>query len=474
MPDTAAVNLTHQTLFRSEYELELEDWLRRRFRSVGICYFILAAFLMVLRAFIIGASNQGEGRVAAVVVTGAAGFASLGAIGHFLWRRGWGHATRPEILRGASTLILILGGISLAKAVVIEQFRPEPEYFLLPLFFWHFIACLFLPWTPRESLRAILPLMIIWALGVLFLQSGDLLPRFLKVIFGPTILLPGLLLSSLRLRYHGESFRTRMIGKHFLTMRQEFMQARSIHESMFPKPHDDGFVRFDYTYTPMRELGGDYVHLHVGAEGLVHLTLLDVTGHGLAAALTVNRLYGELERIRAESPLADPGDVLSLLNRYINLTMSRHTIFVTAFCITIDPYLGKLHWANAGHPPGYLRGANGAVTTLPATTVLLGALDAAEFTPEQKTMELSPGDIIVLYTDGAFEARDRLGKLLGLPRLDQMMHTQPSPGHWPQFISAAVEKHAAGRTEDDILIAAITFKAFRPEPAHTKRVPAKT
>ena len=154
--------------------------------------------------------------------------------------------------------------------------------------------------------------------------------------------------------------------------------------------------------------------------------------------------------------------MLALLNRYINLTMVKHNIFVTALAITLDPCIGKLHWANAGHPPAFLRGANGVVTRLPATAVLLGALEASEFVPDQKTLELSPGDAIVIYTDGAFETRDRLGQSLGLPRLDQMMHTQPPPRNWPQFISSTVERHAAGRPEDDILIAALTYVSPRP------------
>jgi len=289
----------------------------------------------------------------------------------------------------------------------------------------------------------------------------------LTVTLVPVILIPGLGICAFRLRYHSESFRTRMVGKHFLSMRQEFAKARSIHESMFPLPHDDGFVRFDYTYTPMRELGGDYVHLDVGANGLVHVTLMDVTGHGLPAALTVNRLYGELERIRAESPLAEPGEVLTLLNRYIHLTMVKHNIFVTAICMTLDPYQGKLHWANAGHPPAYLRGANGAVTQLPSTTVLLGALDPREFVADPRTIELSPGDVIVFYTDGTFETRDRLGHSLGLNSLRSMMSAQPSPRNWPQFIASAVARHSAGRPEDDILIASLTLKALR-----TQGVPA--
>jgi serine phosphatase RsbU (regulator of sigma subunit) len=201
----------------------------------------------------------------------------------------------------------------------------------------------------------------------------------------------------------------------------------------------------------------------VGEDGIVHLTLIDVTGHGLPAALTINRLYGELERIRAENPEAEPGEVLTLLNRYINLTLMKHNIFATAACLAIDPYQGTLRYANAGHPPAFLRGANGVVRELNATAVLLGALSPAEFSADQRSVELAPGDILIIYTDGAFEARDRLGRSLGLKNLQQLMQQNPPPRNWPQFITSTVEKHHAGRADDDILVAAVTFLLPRPQ-----------
>ena len=478
MIDTAAVNITHQTLFRGEYELEMENWLRRRFRVMCLCYIGLGAAVLIWRVLAIIFSNEPAGDEAAttansllaISVNILAALASLAIALHFLYNRHWKNATRDELLRGASLLILGLGTVSAVKAVILKIFAPEQSAdFLLPLGFWHLIACFLLPWTARESLRPVLPLVALWILGVLLFDDVSFWLKLLKSIGGPMILLPGLAICSLRLQYHSEKFRSKMMGKHFLSMRQEISQARTIHESMFPKPHDDGFVRFDYTYTPMRELGGDFIHVHVSAEGLVHLTLLDVTGHGLPSALTVNRLYGELERIRAEAPLAEPGEVLALLNRYVYLTMARHTIYVTALCIMVDPYSGKLHWASAGHPPAFLRGANGVVKRLSATTVLLGAVEASEFAPDQKTIELAPGDVVVAYTDGAFEVRDRLGESLGLENLDRMMHTQPPPRNWPQFVASAVQKHASGRPEDDILIASLTFKAMRSSSLESAR-----
>lgn len=471
MVDTAAVNLAHQTLFRSEYELEMESWLRRRFRAVGICYMIVTGVVIIVRV----PNLLSSATVVPLLVTLAAGFASLAVLLHFVRARHWANASRPQLLRAASMMILLMGALSLVKGYILEFTSPmHRTEFIVPLFFWHFIACLFLPWTPRESLRPVVPLLIVWSVGVMLHTNPTLWSRISTVLLSPLVLGPGIAVCAIRLQWHGEKFRTKMIGKHFLTMRQELMQARTIHENMFPKPHDDGYVRFEYNYTPMRELGGDYVHLHVGAEGLVHVTLIDVTGHGLAAALTVNRLYGELERIRAESPLAEPGEVLTLLNRYIHLTMSRHTIFASALCITVDPYLGKLHWANAGHPPAFLRGANGAVTPLEATTVLLGAMDSSEFTADPKSMELTPGDVIVMYTDGAFEARDRAGQMLGLSALDRMMGIQPAPRNWPHYITSAVERHSAGRADDDILVASLTFQAVRPQAIAERHALAAT
>jgi hypothetical protein len=450
--------------FRSEYEQEMESWLRRRFRAVCVWYLVLGMLVIALRMLIL-AADDGAGRTAAIIANAFAGAAVLFTVGYFYFKRTWENATREQLIGAASLMILILGAISLAKGIVVVFAAQREENFLLPLFGWHMIACLFLPWTPRESLRPILPLLALWMLGVLFLEHAPPFERVLKIIFSPGILVPGLAVCAFRLKSHGEQFRLKMVGKQFFTMRREIGEARNIHESLFPKPYDDGFVRFEYTYTPQRELGGDYVHLHMSFSGAVYVTLLDVTGHGLAAALTVNRLYGELERIFGESPDAEPVEVVSLLNRYIHLTMVRHSIYVTGLCIRLDPVKGKLVWCSAGHPPALLRGVNGVVRKLTATNVLLGALDGPDFSGEQEEMELAPGDTILMYTDGAFEARDRAGKQMGLERIDALAHTQPPPRRWPQFIAAAVQKHVggAGRAEDDILVATLTY--LRPREA---------
>jgi len=472
MTQTSTLNL-----FATEYEEEIEVWLRRRFRNFCIALLILGG-LEVLMGMMLTQPIGTDGSMTGFIIYSAALIPLLGIISWNLGGRKqgssgpeWKEASREIILRGASRMIFQCVGIMLLMYLLLRLTGHAKNINLLfTVFLWHSLACLFLPWRPQESLRPFYPLMLAWALICLFAHpepATTVVGRILIVLFAPGIFLPGLGICAWRLHRHSESFQQRMVGSHFLAMRQEMHRARSIHESMFPQPYRDDFVRFEYTYLPMRELGGDFIHLYVGPAGRIYATLLDVTGHGLTAALTVNRLYGELERIRGELPRIEPGELLSLLNRYVLLTLVKHNIFVTAMCLTLDPHEGILQYANAGHPPAFLRGANGKVTDLASTTALLGAVEEEEFGVEQQIVELAPGDVMMIYTDGAFEAKNRAGSPFGLDALRELMRRYPAPGNWPQFIESAVRKHNAGRAEDDILIAAFTYLEQRvasPDP----------
>ena len=464
--DTAGALQTN--LFRSEYEQEMESWLRRRFGYLCMAYIGWELLLLLVKmAVMLFMAPQTEELLRPFYIAHGLGLVEvIVSLGIVSWFFVWGQkmlATREDVLGASFRMILVLGLISLATRVIVDLAAPGRSPNVVgALFFWHFTACLFLPWSPKDSLRPLVPLLVIWTLYVLFSEAPAApLPTILKVLLTPLILMPGVAVCAWRLERHSHQFRSAMIGKHFLSMRREFSRARSVHESMFPASYDDGCLRMEYVYTPMREIGGDFLHLHVGGQGSIHLTLLDVTGHGLPAALTVNRLYGEMERIRAESPRAEPGEVLRLLNRYINLTMVRHNIYATATCVCIDPYEGELTWANAGHPPAFLRGVNGAVKELQATAVVLGALGDDDFNPAQERYELTPGDALIMYTDGAFETRDSKGERFGLDRLRELARRQPSPQNWPQFMASMIERHTAGRIEDDVLIASICFSGFR-------------
>jgi serine phosphatase RsbU (regulator of sigma subunit) len=175
----------------------------------------------------------------------------------------------------------------------------------------------------------------------------------------------------------------------------------------------------------------------------------------------VNRLFGELERILAEHEDPGPEAIMGLLNRYINLTMSRHSMFVTGTCMRLDSTTGELTWVNSGHPPSLVRRNDGTVEQLETTTMVLGVLESEAYDSSQRTTRLAPGETVIAYTDGAFEARAVGGERFGLERVRETAGFNPPPRHWPRFLANAVSKHHRGNAEDDVLIAALTLRSLR-------------
>jgi hypothetical protein len=332
----------------------------------------------------------------------------------------------------------------------------------------HFFACVFLPWTPRESLRPVLPLIALNAI----IAGGYTAAALIEGPFSWAILATatGLIVSSALMPLPGMAvcwwrhgrFRKRFtfdtLRGRYTELRAELTNARQIHEALFPKSCPEGPVRFSYVYEPMRQIGGDYLYacFTAAASGAaaLNVVVIDVTGHGIPAALTVNRLHGELERIFAEDPQAGPGDVLQLLNRYVHLTLATHSVYVTAICFRADPIACTLEYASGGHPPAFLRAVDGTVEQLDSTTFVLGACGASEFKPEPRTLRFLPGDALIAYTDGATEARDTQGKFLGISGIQKMiaLGRPDEQSGWCGAILDQVEQYRHGPAADDTLV----------------------
>lgn len=347
----------------------------------------------------------------------------------------------------------------------------------------HFFACLFLPWTPGESLKPLVPLLILnGVLIVAFMghatitgAGGVRLAMFgvLFIALSGLVAAPGAAICWWRYSRFRDRLSARVVRGKYLELRQELTNARTIHESLFPRPCLTGPVRFNYVYEPMRQIGGDYLYatFQPGPSGAgpktLSVILIDVTGHGIPAALTVNRLHGELERIFAENPTIGPGDVLRLLNSYVHLTLATHSVYVTALCFRVDPHggaglgnagPGSLEYASGGHPPAFLRGVDGRIEQLDSTTFVLGACAGVDFRPHEKALAFHPGDTLIAYTDGALEARNASGRFLGIAGIQKILTTvKPTLSiGWPSSILKAVEQYRHGPTEDDTLVIEIT------------------
>lgn len=476
---------TFTTEFGHEFEAERGEWLRRRFLwysgvVVGVnCLLVILPGVVTLLAD--EAAPQGA-LLSGWIMTGTVLASTLLYLWAFVHVRR--HATgRDQVLRLVFWLIVTSGVLRLVAGLIVRRVLdveslqiPMPEYalavgrgWMANVFVTHLFACLFLPWTPLESFRPLLPLLGLNAV-IALLSSDGWLATALSIGLSPFIGVPGALICWYRHSRFREQFTIKALRGRYSEMKRELVDARRIHEALFPHPVDSGPVRFCYRYEPMRQIGGDYLYAFLpgGLRGTVlSLVVMDVTGHGIPAALTVNRLHGELERVFAEAGDPRPGDVLRLLNRYVHLTLATHSVYVTALCIRVDAGAGALEYASGGHPPAFLRGVDGTVEQLDSTSFVLGACADADFDPEPRTLRFGPGDSLIAYTDGATEARDSRGRFLGIAGIQRAIATGRADrvGGWAETILRAVEDYRYGSAADDTLVIEISRPVAGDEPA---------
>jgi serine phosphatase RsbU (regulator of sigma subunit) len=273
----------------------------------------------------------------------------------------------------------------------------------------------------------------------------------LRTVALPFVLAPGLLLCWLRLRRHGSRFRTKRFRDGFVSLRRELASARAIHESIFPGQEPDAAVPFRYTFKPAQDLGGDFPATWVREDGARMVLLVDVFGHGLRSALAVQRLAGEIERLRLEDPLIDPAQLMNGLHRYCELVLSRHQSYATAICAKLDPAAGTLTFTNAAHPPAFVRPAGGGSPR--ALDSNCGVLGMPEQEPlQQETIALGPGDAFIAYTDGVIEAQNPARQSLGLDNLRATLSHRDLPSDVTTHVASLVDSWTRGRRDDDVLV----------------------
>jgi len=499
-------------LFKAEYDREMEQWLRRRFGwLLGslIVYEVLsllafAANLLMSRLGVaidpdslpgtgLGARVEVDtgGAAAAEPVATAAGASAadaqgivgLGMLSTILMLALIARAyvsvrprleTREQTLRGANWFLLQLGALSFAGDLAAKLLYPGldssgPSAALSYIFFLHFLPTLFLPWTPRESLRPVYPLTSMYLLELVALKvagQASIAAVAVHLLLVPLMLVPGLVLCWYRLRTHRRRFDRKMVTKGFFAMRRELSQAKAVQMALFPEPVRTAALDFDFAYSPANEVGGDFIHASIDEKGRLDIVLMDVTGHGLASALTVARLSGEVERLLAEDPDISPGAVLRALNRYVALTLSKHSVYLTAISVQVDPVHGIVRYVNAGHPPAWVRRGDGRVERFDSTTFLLGAVPDNDFDADETEIVLGPEDTLVLLTDGVHEAPDRTGNQFGLQRIADFVARAPGKEGMAAGLAQAVEQWSGRTGDDDVLVATVrTPLATPPLPA---------
>jgi phosphoserine phosphatase RsbU/P len=202
-------------------------------------------------------------------------------------------------------------------------------------------------------------------------------------------------------------------------MDEELALAARVQQSLAPPSIVWGGLRVETYFHPVRTIGGDFGLVAPQDEQHLNLLVFDVSGHGIGAALVANRLYSAtMARLRAGASL---GDMFEQLNRFVMENLGSSVFFFTVAAARIDRDGRRMAFAGAGHPPGMVVSPGQEPRLLESRSMILGALPEAIGARPSVEVDLSPGDRIVLYTDGITDIFDSRGEMLGVPGVQKFV-----------------------------------------------------
>jgi len=236
--------------------------------------------------------------------------------------------------------------------------------------------------------------------------------------------------------------------------------ARQVQARLFPQIRPElKTVEYAGVCLQARQVGGDYFDfLNLGPDRL-GLIIGDVSGKGIAAALLMANLQAAL---RSQSALAfdQPEALLRSVNRLFYDNTAENA-FASLLFADYDDATRRLRYVNCGHLSGLLLRSNGNVDQLESTSTLLGLFRDWECSVREQ--ELSPGDVLVLYTDGITEATDLRGEEFGEQYLIESLrqHRELSCQALLSTIVDGVRQFSAKEQHDDITAIVAKFRAVR-------------
>jgi len=257
-----------------------------------------------------------------------------------------------------------------------------------------------------------------------------------------------------------------------LIMEENLRMAREIQAAMLPQqypifpkdvPPGQSAFQFVHRYEPAESVSGDFFSVSALSENEASVFICDVTGHGVRAALVTAMIRALAEELK---PLArDPGIFLRKLNSDLCsiLKSSGSPMLTTAFYLVADWTTGVMRFANAGHPkPLLIRRSTGRVEPLMNVTgQSQPALGLFDDPPYQTTeVALTPGDFVMLFTDGLYEVQGPNEELYSQARM--MTDVQNLLSHsnqklFDELLEAIRTFSASHEFDDDVCLVGMEF-----------------
>jgi sigma-B regulation protein RsbU (phosphoserine phosphatase) len=176
--------------------------------------------------------------------------------------------------------------------------------------------------------------------------------------------------------------------------------------------------QFQSLLKPSRETSGDFYDIHMLPDESIVILIADVVDKGVGAALFMSLCWTLIRIFSVEYP-SDPDIVMEEINQRI-LEDTKSSQFMSLFFGVLNPISGEFVYANAGHPPPYFFTSHSKklIQPLYRTGMLLGVSEDEKW--EKRTILISHGDGLLLYTDGITEGLNEQGVFYGENRLKKV------------------------------------------------------
>jgi sigma-B regulation protein RsbU (phosphoserine phosphatase) len=209
------------------------------------------------------------------------------------------------------------------------------------------------------------------------------------------------------------------------TLRRDIALASDVQRRLLPDtPPHAAHADFAATSVPARRIGGDYYDFVDLPDSGIGIALADVSGKGVAAALIMSVVQASLRIISSEGDVPPPR-LVARMNQFVYRS-TPGSKYATFFYAQIDAQCRRLRYVNAGHnPPFLLRAARSAPDAPPEIEQLsIGGTVVGmfpEMSYEEATVELRPGDVLLVFTDGVPEAHNPGNDEFGEERLQELL-----------------------------------------------------
>ncbi len=250
----------------------------------------------------------------------------------------------------------------------------------------------------------------------------------------------------------------------------DLREARKLQQSLLPERHKDfNQCQISLMLRSSGYVGGDLVGFYPAGKDHIGLYAIDVSGHGISAALMTARIAGFLSPVAPDQNVAlerdsdgcyspvQPGEAISKLNALVLDEMDTDHYF-TMLIGDLNLKTGLLRLGQAGHPHPLLQRVDGEITQVSPGGFPVGLFDDAVFSDFEIQME--PGDRIMLFSDGVTECVDSRGEMLGEAGLERIVSDLDDlvGGMFLEALTWRLTEYVGGmKMEDDVSVVLLDY-----------------